>query len=208
MVEPYGSGHRGIDFLLPSILALIIFNGASQGLGRAIAGERQDGSLTRVFLTPTSNFSIIVGTQLFYLLFEIVRSSAIIFVAILLFGVTIKGSILSIMAIIALFAVGATGVGMVLSTLTRSQEQYMALAMLITFPMFFLSGVFIPVQTMPPFFQGIAKVIPITYAADALRGVMIKGFSLAQVWPDILFLIAFGALTTSFTVWLFKRELA
>jgi ABC-2 type transport system permease protein len=206
-VDPYGSGRKGIDFLLPSILALIIFMGASSGLGRAIAGERHDGSLTRVFLTPTSNFTIISGTQLFYMLFETLRSSLIIFIAIALFGVTVSGSILDIIVIIALFAFGATGVGMVLSVLTRSQEQYMAISMLVSMPMMFLSGVFIPIQTMPPIFQGITAVLPITYAADALRGIMIKGFGLTQVIPDIVYLAFFGVFIFLLTILLFKREL-
>jgi ABC-type multidrug transport system permease subunit len=207
ILQPYGYDRRGIDFLLPSILALVIFQGAVMGLGRAIAGERKDGSLTRVFLTPTSNATIIVGTQIFYLLLETVRSSMIIFVAMVLFGVTISGALPDIIFIIALFAFGATGVGMVLSVMTKNQEQYMALGMLVSMPMMFLSGAFFPVQTMPPVLQSAAQVLPVTYAADALRGVMVKGFTLSQLVPDLLALAAFGALTTALSLMLFKREL-
>lgn len=206
-VEPYGYGRQPIDFLLPAILALIIFQGASTGLGRAVAGERHDGSLTRVFLTPTSNVTIIMGTQLFYLLLETVRSSLIIFVAIALFGVTISGSVLDIILIITIYALGATGIGMVLSVLTKTQDQYMALAMLISMPMMFLSGAFFPLQTMPPVLQSMAGVLPVTYASDALRGVMVKGFTLGQVFPDILALLIFGAATFYLTVMFFKREM-
>ncbi|VVB57848.1 ABC-2 family transporter protein [Candidatus Anstonella stagnisolia] len=207
ILEPYGYGRRGIDFLLPSMLALIIFQGATMGLGRAIAGERKDGSLTRVFLTPTSNVTIILGTQIFYLLLETIRSSMIILVAIILFGVSISGNMLDIVAVIALFAFGSTGIGMVLSVLTKNQEQYMALGMLISMPIMFLSGVFFPVQTMPPILQSVAEYLPVTYAADALRGVMIKGFQLYAVVPDLLALAAFGAITLVASLLLFKREL-
>ncbi|MDE1798181.1 MAG: ABC-2 transporter permease [Candidatus Micrarchaeota archaeon] len=206
-VEPYGYGRQAIDFLLPSILALIIFQGASTGLGRAVAGERRDGSLTRVFLTPTSNVTIIMGTQLFYLILETVRSSFVIFVAIALFGVTISGSVTDIIFIIAIYALGATGIGMVLSVLTKTEDQYMAIAMLISLPMMFLSGAFFPIQTMPPALQSMAGVLPVTYAADALRGVMVKGFTLGQVFPDLLALSIFGAATFYLTVMFFKREL-
>jgi len=207
MLEPYGYGRRGIDFLLPSILALIIFQGATMGLGRAIAGERKDGSLTRVFLTPTSNATIILGTQAFYLIFETIRSSLIIVVAIALFGVSISGNLLDIVLIIGLFALGSTGVGMVLSVVTKNQEQYMALGMLISLPVMFLSGTFFPIQTMPPALQSFAAFLPVTYAADALRGVMVKGFSLYAVAPDLLALVAFGAFTLVLSLLMFKREL-
>lgn len=92
--------------------------------------------------------------------------------------------------------------------LTNSQEQYMAMSMLVSMPIMFLSGVFFPVQTMPPILQGVAQFLPVTYAADALRGVMVKGFTLYQVMPDLLAMIAFGALTLALSILLFKRELA
>ncbi|MCX6770363.1 MAG: ABC transporter permease [Candidatus Micrarchaeota archaeon] len=208
VLEPYGYGRRAIDFLLPAMLAMIVFQGATMGLGRAIAGERKDGSLTRVFLTPTSNTTIIFGTQLFYMLLETFRSSMIIVAAIMLFGVTVTGSPLDILAIIAVFAMGATGVGMVLSVLTHSQEQYMAVSMLVSMPIMFLSGVFFPVQTMPEILQVFAQVLPVTYAADALRGVMVKGFTLAQVMPDMIVLTAFALLMLALSIIMFKREIA
>jgi ABC transporter DrrB family efflux protein len=206
-IQPYGFGRPGLDFLLPSILALIVFQGASMGMGRAIAGERRDGSLTRVFLTPTSNTTIIAGTLSFYLIFETIRSSLIVLIAVLVFGVTITGSPLDIFVLIAIYAAGATGIGMVLSVLTRSQEQYQAAAAIITLPTMFLAGVFIPIETMPPALQAVTKILPITYAADALQGVMIKGFVLAQVVPDIIFLVVFAIITLALSVMLFKREL-
>jgi len=208
VLEPYGYGRRAIDFLLPSMLAMIVFQGATMGLGRAIAGERKDGSLTRVFLTPTSNTTIIFGTQLFYLLLEIVRSSMIIVAAIILFGVTVSGNPFDIVVIIAVFAMGATGVGMVLSVLTHSQEQYMAVGMLVSMPVMFLSGVFFPIQTMPEVLQALAQMLPMTYAADALRGVMVKGFTLAQVMPDMIILLAFALFMLALSIVMFKREIA
>jgi ABC-2 type transport system permease protein len=208
VLEPYGYGRRAIDFLLPAMLAMIVFQGATMGLGRAIAGERKDGSLTRVFLTPTSNTTIIFGTQLFYMLLETFRSSMIIVAAIMLFGVTVAGSPLDILAIIAIFSMGATGVGMVLSVITHSQEQYMAVGMLVSMPIMFLSGVFFPIQTMPEILQAVAQVLPLTYAADALRGVMVKGFTLAQVMPDMIILVAFALLMLALSIVMFKREIA
>jgi len=206
-IEPYGSGRPGLDFLIPSMLALIVFQGAAMGMGRAIAGERQDGSLTRVFLTPTSNTTIIAGTLLFYMIFETVRSCIIVAAAVLIFGVTIKGSLLDILGIIAIYAAGATGMGMILSVMAKTQEQYMALSMLVSLPSMFLAGVFIPVETMPAALQGLTRVLPITYASDALRGIVIKGFTLGMVVPDLVFLGAFALVMLALSVLMFKREL-
>jgi len=207
VIEPYGSNRPGIDFLLPSMLALTVFQGATSGLGRAIAGERRDGSLTRVFMTPTSNTTIIVGTQAFYLVLEICRSIILIFAAMVMFGVTMKGSFLDMLPIIIIYAMGAVGIGMVISVMAKSQEQYMALSMLIMMPTMFLSGVFLPIQTMPPALQSLAGVLPLTYAADAFRAIMIKGFGIAAVIPDLTFLTVFAVFTIVLSLLMFKREL-
>jgi ABC transporter DrrB family efflux protein len=206
-IQPYGNGLRGLDFMLPNILALISFQGATMGLGRAIAGERKDGSLTRVFLTPTSNVTIIAGTLLFYVLQETMKTFLIVVSAVIFFGVVVKGSMLSVLLIVMLFALGATGVGMVLSVIAKSQEQYMALSMLISLPIMFLSGVITPVDNMPASLQLVAKALPVTYASDGLRAVMIKGFALTQIVPDIAFLLGFGVVTMTLSLLMFKREL-
>ncbi|MFA5105455.1 MAG: ABC transporter permease [Candidatus Micrarchaeia archaeon] len=206
-IEPYGTGRAGIDFLIPNILALIIFQGAVMGLGRAVAGERQDGSLTRVFLTPTSNVTIITGTLLFYMLLETVRSSAIVFVAMLLFGVAVKGSLLAVLVMITIYSAGCTGLGMILSVLSKSQEQYQSIAMLFSLPVMFLSGVFLPIETMPAALKGVAQVLPVTYMSDAMRGIIIKSFGLDMLIPDIVFLSIFALATIGISLLLFKREL-
>jgi len=204
-VEVYGQ-RQGIDFALPALIALIAFQSSLMGMGRAIAGERHDGSLTRVFLTPTSNITILLGTQLFYMIFETLRAVAIVLVAMLVFGLTITGNPLDVVIILILFTMGATGVGLVLSSMAKTEEQFMPMSMLVSLPSMFLAGAFFPIQTMPAFLQGLAKALPIYYAGDALRGVMVKGFSLMQVLPDMLFLSLFAIAMLVISTMVFKRE--
>ncbi len=202
----YGTGKRAIDFTIPAIIALTIFQGAVMGMGRAVAGERRNGSLTRVFLTPTSNTTIVLGTLLFYIVFEVFRSSFLILLAMSLFSIKIEGSLLSIFIILVLYAGVSTAIGMFISTLVKTEDQYMGMAMLVSMPTIFLGGAFFPIQTMPKFLQGLASVLPVTYAGDALRGVMIKGFSLATVSLDLLILGIFFAATVGAVLMVFKRE--
>ena len=205
--NPFGSGRSELDFLLGNILALVIFQGAAAGLGRAIAGERQNGSLTRVFLTPTSSSTIILGTQVFYLILEALRSSLLLIIAMVLFNVTISGSVLDFLFIILIYAIGATGIGMVLSIVAANQEQYQALSLLVIVPTIFLSGVFFPIQTLPSYLQSLAQLLPMAYAADAMSAILVKGFGLTQIMPDILFIAGFGALTVIASIMMFQREL-
>jgi len=203
----YGTGKRNIDFLIPSIIALTIFQGAVMGMGRAVAGEKKDGSLTRVFLTPTSNVTIILGTLLFYIVFEIFRSSFLILLAMNLFQIKIEGSLIAVFLVVVIYAGVSTAIGMLLSSIVKSEQQYMAMSMLVSMPTVFLGGAFFPVQAMPKFLQAVAAFLPVTYAGDALRGVMIKGFSLITISYEIFILMLFLALTVGAVFLVFKRDI-
>ena len=203
----YGAGKRDIDFIIPAIIAITIFQGAVMGMGRSVAGEKREGSLTRVFLTPTSNATIILGTLLFYVLFEIFRSSFLILIAVSLFHIKIEGSLLALFVIVSIYAAVSTGIGMFLSSLVSSEQQYMGVSMLVSMPTIFLAGAFFPVQAMPKALQAIAVVLPVTYAAEALRGIMIKGFSLATVSVPTIVLCLFLALSLGGCFMVFKREI-
>jgi len=203
----YGQGKQAIDFAIPSIIALIIFQGAVMGMGRAVAGEKKEGSLTRVFLTPTSNTTIILGTLIFYVMFETLRASFIIMIAMNLFHIKIAGSLIAIFLILIIYAFVSTAVGLLLSSMVQSEQQYMALSMLVSLPTMFLSGAFFPIQAMPKILQGIASFLPVTYAGEALRGVMTKGLPLSMVWYPVFILFVFLVLILGATFKVFKREL-
>ncbi len=203
----YGTGKREVDFLIPAIIALTIFQGAVMGMGRAVAGEKREGSLTRVFLTPTSNATIILGTLLFYVIFELFRSAFLILFAVTLFHVQIEGSLLAIVLILVIYAGVSTGVGMILSSMVSTEQQYQGLALLVGMPTVFLAGVFFPLEAMPRAFQILAAFLPVTYAAEALRDVMIKGFGLALIIPPLLILLVFLAGTLGLLFVAFKRDI-
>ena len=177
------------------------------GMGRAIAGEKREGSLTRVFLTPTSNATIILGTLMFYMCFEIFRSSFLVLLAMNLFHIKIEGSLLAIFSVIVIYAGVAVGIGMMISSMVKSEEQYFAFSMLVSMPTIFLAGVFFPLQAMPKALQGMATLLPVTYAADALRGIMIKGFSIFTVSYDVFILVLFFAFVLGGCLIAFKREI-
>ena len=203
----YGVGRRVIDFLIPAIIALTIFQGAVMGMGRAIAGEKRDGSLTRVFLTPTSNVTIILGTLLFYVIFEVFRSTFMMLFAMNIFHISVQGSLFAVFVVIVIYAAVCTSIGMFFSSLVKSEQQYLGLSMLVSMPTVFLSGAFLPIQAMPQFLQRLAAFLPVTYAADALRGVMIKGLSITTVFFDLLVLLLFLAVTLSAVFVTFKRDI-
>ena len=203
----YGAGTTAFDFLLPALIAMTVFQSAVMGMGRAVAGEKRDGSLTRVFLTPTSNVTILTGTLLFYTLFEMLRASFLIIFSMIIFGVTISGNILLVALIIALYVSICTSIGMLISVEVKTETQFTAFALLISLPTMFLSGVFFPVQAMPSFMKILANFLPVTYASEALRSVMAKGLSIGYIWFPLVILCIYLLVTVGITLILFRRDI-
>ncbi len=124
-----------------------------------------------------------------------------------LFGVTIHGNILLIFALLLLGVFSFVGIGVVLTSFAKDQETAMMVMMSLMFPMMFLSGVFFPIQQMPWYMQGISKVLPLTYAATALRKVMVLGAGVSMITTELVVLIGFGVIMTAIAVPVFKRAM-
>ena len=157
-------------------------------------------------MTPTSTSTIVGGKILSKLVQETGRAIILIAVAIGLFGILIAGSLILTLLLLMLVALCFVGMGMMLSARVSTQADYNQITQPITLPMMFLSGVFFPVETMPWIFQKLAYVIPLTYANDALRAVMLKGAGIGTIWPDVLVLIGFTVLFFALGVRGFNRD--
>ncbi len=196
-----------MDFLIPGILAMTIMFACMGGMGRSIAGERETGELARLFMTPTSIATVVGGKIISKLITETGRALILLIVAIVLFGVTIKGSMLLTFLLLILTALCFVGFGIMISARAETQEDYMQMIMPFQMPMMFVSGVFYPIETMPWFFQKLAYVFPLTYANNALRAVILKGAGITEIWSDIIILLAFTLIFFTLGVIRFNRDI-
>ena len=195
-----------IDFLVPAILGMTIMMSCMMGMGSAIAGERETGELARLFMTPTSVSTVIGGKIAAKLLIELVRALILIFMAVLLFNVSIKGGFLQTFIVLVVGALCFVGFGIMLSARTSTQEDYAQISLPFSMPMMFVSGVFYPIETMPWILQKLAYIFPLTYLNDAMRGIMLKGQSLGDVWFDLVILLGFTILFFIIGVKRFNRD--
>ena len=195
-----------IDFLVPAILGMTIMMSCMMGMGATIAGERETGELARLFMTPTSVSTVIGGKIAAKLLIELVRALILIFMAVLLFQVSIKGGFLQTFIVLVIGALCFVGFGIMLSARTQTQEDYAQISLPFSMPMMFVSGVFYPIETMPWILQKLAYVFPLTYLNDAMRGIMLKGQTLGDVWVDLVVLLGFTVLFFIIGVKRFNRD--
>ena len=142
---------------------------------------------------------------MFHTIRNLLQGGLTITIAILVFGVTIRGNPLLIMFILIMGTLSFLGLGIVATVITKEQESAQLVLGLLQFPMMFLSGVLFPVEQMPSFLQTVSKVLPLTYAVDALRKVMILGAGIEAVIFPLAILIALAVVTMTLGVPLFNR---
>jgi len=196
-----------IDFLVPAILAMTVMMGAMMSMGESLAGERERGELARLFMTPTSVATVVGGKIISRLVIQTSTALVLIGAAILLFNITIAGSMLLTILLLVLTALCFVGFGIMISARVGTQEDYVQMVMPFTMPMMFISGVFYPLETMPWIFQKIAYLAPLTYANVALRGVMLQGAGLAYIWIYLAVLLGFTLLFFAMGVTRFNRDI-
>ena len=196
-----------IDFLLPGVLAMTISMSAMMTMGDSIAGERERGELARLFMTPTSVSTVIGGKIISQLMREMIKTIILIVVAVLLFNVVINGSALLLFLVLLISTLCFVGFGMMFSATAKTQEDYIQIILPIVMPMMFICGVFFPKETMPWVLQKIAAFLPLTYANDALRAVMLQGAGLDLVAFDLVILLLFTLLFFAVGVMRFNRDI-
>jgi len=215
IVKPYSVQTEGsvpghfsyFDFIAPGLMAMTVMMSVMTGLPAAISHEREVGTLDGMMVAPINRLAIILGKTLAQTARGMLQGSLILALAVALFGVTIHGSILLIFALLLLGVFSFVGLGVVITSFTKDQETAMMVMMALMFPMMLLSGVFFPIQQMPWYMQNISKVLPLTYAATALRKVMVLGAGVSMITTELAVLIGFGVVMTAIAVPVFKRAM-
>jgi ABC-2 type transport system permease protein len=215
IVEPYNIQTTGavegnfsyFDFIAPGIMAMTVMMSVMTGLPAAISHERELGTLDGMMVAPINRLSVILGKTLAQMARGILQGVLILVLAMVLFGVTVHGSVVLVFALLLLGVFSFVGLGVVLTSFAKDQETAVMMMTTIMFPMMFLSGVFFPIEQMPWFMQGIAKFLPLTYVADSLRKVMVLGASIPEITSELSILIVFGLVMIAIAVPVFKRAM-
>ena len=195
------------NFLAPGLMIMIVMITVMTGIPEAISKERELGTFDGVLSAPINQVSIILGYTASLCVKGFAQVILVLAIAILFFGVTIQGSILLAFFLLLLGIFSFVGIGILAVSSSKNQSTGTTIVNLIMFPMMFLAGIFFPIQQMPWFMQDISKIIPLTYAADAMRKVMLLNANIGDVIVQILILVAFGIVTMSIAIILFRKSM-
>lgn len=195
-VEPrvwYNPELRSTVFLVPGLIAFISMITAVISTALSIVREKERGTMEQIRMAPLSTLAFVVGKTLPYLVLSQAGATAIILAAMLFFDLPMHGTWLALTVVLAVFLVGALGTGLLVSTLADTQEAAFQFATLVAMlPTMVLSGFIFPIASMPVGLQYVSAVVPARHFLVALRGIVLKGLGLADVWPSIVALVLYG----------------
>jgi ABC-2 type transport system permease protein len=215
IVQPYRVQTQGVvpgktnyfDFVAPGIMAMTVMMSVMTGLPGAISQEKEIGTMDGMMVAPINRLSIILGKTMGQTVRGLLQGVIILALAVGLFGVTIQGNIFLVFGLLLLGVFSFVGLGIVITSFASDQQTATMLMTTLLFPMMFLSGVFFPIQQMPWYMQDISKVLPLTYATDALRKVMVLGAGIPAITTELSVMIAFGVVMTAIAVPVFRRAM-
>lgn len=192
-----GVEFSGLDTSIPSVIAFVITFLVLLISLLTIKRESLGGTEERLYATPLRASERLVGYTISLTILSLLMVSAILIISIGLFGVIIQGNIFLLFGMLVLFSLLHVLLAVFLSNFAKNELQAVQMAPLIALPSMALSGMLVPVNSFPVFVQIIAKFIPLYYGNRIFEGIMLKGWSIIQLWPDILIitimaLLAFG----------------
>jgi len=203
----YNPERRTAVQIVPALIGVILSMTMVLFTSGAIVRERERGNLELLIATPLSGTELMVGKLLPYVGIGLIQTTIILIVGSLLFNVPVVGSFLDLYVSALLFIAASLGLGLFVSTLAQTQFQAFQLAFVTMLPSILLSGFMFPFEGMPRIVQWIAQILPLTHFNVIIRGVMLRGAELPELWPQVGKLALFITVMLLIAVSRFKKRL-
>jgi len=194
-------------FILPGLTVILTTVASLLITALSVARERELGTFEQLLVTPLRPMEILIGKTAPGLIVGFVEANVIAAIAVYGYGVPFIGQILLFHAAITIFVLSAIGIGLVISSIAKTQQQSILGVFLFLSPAIILSGFATPIANMPRWSQLITYVDPIRYMLVVARGVFLQDISWALALDQLAAMAAIAAVTLSYATWLFRRKL-
>ena len=204
----YNPELKTANFIIPGLIVVVLTFTLIQFTAGSIVKERELGTLEQLQVTPITRAQLIVGKILPFVLIGYVQLTLLVLTMAWLFDIHIAGSVAALYIFTGLFIAAVLGLGILLSTIAQTQTQATQLSMMILLPFVFLSGFIFPIGGMPTFFQYLTLLVPANYAVQIIRGLVLRGATVAQLWEPIAWLSLYTVVIVGLAVMRFKKTAA
>ncbi|MFX0561215.1 ABC transporter permease [Tepidibacillus infernus] len=203
----YNPNMESLIFNIPALIGLIMQNVIAILTAFSLVREKERGTMEQLVVTPIRPLELIIGKLLPYVGIGIFSFSIVLATGVYWFGVPVKGSVLLLIGLSLLFLTTTLAIGMLISTISKTQLQAMQISFAFILPSVLLSGFIFPRETMPVVIQWIGGVIPLTYFLEILRGIFLKGIGLEYLWKETLILSIFAIFICTVAILKFRKKI-
>jgi ABC-2 type transport system permease protein len=203
----YNPGLRSAVYIAPGLVGVLLSLTMLLIMSMAIVRERERGTLEQLIVTPIGRGSLMLGKVAPFVLVGYVQMSVVLLLGHLLFDVPVRGSLALLYALTLGFILANLGLGLVVSTLARTQGQAMQVGFFFLLPNILLSGFMFPREAMPDLARWVGLALPLTYYLRILRGILLRGVGLEALWPEAAVLAAFAVGILAVSVRRFSKTL-
>ena len=194
-------------FFIPGVIGTLTLVQVVNLTSFAVVREREMGTLEQIMVSPIRPVEFILGKTVPFFLIGLADVALITAVGVLWFGVPFVGDPLVMLLGASLFLVAALGLGLLISTFSRTQQQAFALNFFLINPIFILSGFAFPIAAMPAMLQWLTYLNPLRYFLVVIRAVFLKGVGVSVLWPELLAMTLLGVGMLAFSVLRFRKTL-
>jgi len=202
----YNPSTRSANFFVPGLIAVLLQMMVILMIALSLVRERERGTLEQLTMTPVAPLGLMVGKMIPYGVLAFGELCVILVIMRVVFQVPIHGNVFLLLAMALPFLLTVLGIGLMISTKARTQAEAFQLAMGTILPSVFLSGYIFLLETMPPFFRGVSRLIPTTYFIQILRGIILRGGGFTDLWPNAAVLTLMGCAAILIAARLFVKQ--
>lgn len=190
------------NYYVPGVIAFIVTLMALLLTSMAVVREKEIGTMEQIVVTPITPTEFILGKTVPFALISLIDVIIVMLVGVFWFDVPVRGSIPLLFLATALYLLTTLGAGLLISTVSQTQQQAMMTTFFFNMPAMLLSGLMFPIENMPQVVQVITYLNPLRYILVIIRGIFLKGVGLAVLWPQFFALVVMGVAT----LWLASRR--
>jgi ABC-type multidrug transport system permease subunit len=198
---------RSPVFIIPGLIGVILQIVTLSLTSSSLVREREQGTLEQLMVSPVGRLGLMIGKLVPYAALAMTEMAAVLLIGRILFDIRIAGSVLLLLLLSVPFVVAALSMGLLISTIAKNQAQALQITLLITMPSILLSGFVFPRETMPgPLFL-LTFAIPVTFFLDILRGIIVRGVGLLDLWQPVTALLILTTILLTLATTRFRKSL-
>ncbi|MGO8674002.1 MAG: ABC transporter permease [Capsulimonadaceae bacterium] len=194
-------------FMIPGLIAVILQLVTVSLTAFSLVREREQGTLEQMMVTPVGRLGLMLGKLAPYAAIGFTEMLTVLFIGRVVFDVRVAGSVWLLLLLSLPFLIAALSLGLLISTVAQNQTQALQFTMLITMPSILMSGFVFPRETMPGVLYLVSDAIPVTYFMNIIRGIVVRGAGLADVWPDAAALLLISTILIAVSTARFGKSL-